>query len=87
MRELQNLIQRLVILADDNSIDITELPEAFRFSATRSKGLNRKLEEVENEYILNVLSANQNNLTHAASVLGIDRKTLREKLKKIKKPA
>lgn len=85
VRELQNLIQRLVILADDQSIDITDLPESFRFSALRSKGLNRKLEEVEAEYILNVLSAHQNNISQTANVLGIDRKTLREKLKKIKK--
>lgn len=84
VRELQNLIQRVVILADDNSIDITDLPESFRFSAARSKGLNRKLDEVESEYILNVLSANQHNISKAANVLGIDRKTLREKLKKIK---
>lgn len=85
VRELQNVIQRLVILADDNSIDVTDLPESFRFSASRSKGLNRTLEDVESEYILNVLAANQNNISRAAGVLGIDRKTLREKLKKIKK--
>lgn len=82
VRELQNLIHRLVILVDDNAIDVPDLPEAFRYSATRSKGLNRKLEEVEREYILNVLAANKNNISHTALVLGVDRKTLREKLKK-----
>jgi DNA-binding protein Fis len=38
---------------------------------------------VENEYILNVLAGVENNKTRAAEILGIDRKTLREKLNKI----
>ncbi|MEQ9051925.1 MAG: sigma-54 dependent transcriptional regulator [Marinoscillum sp.] len=82
VRELQNLVHRLVILADDTTIDIPDLPEAFRFSASQSKGLDRKLEEVIQEYIGDVLAANQNNISQAAKVLGIDRKTLREKIKK-----
>lgn len=82
VRELQNLIHRLVILADDNSIDAPDLPESFRYSALRSKGLDRTLEEVEREYITNVLAATANNISQAARILGIDRKTLREKLKK-----
>lgn len=82
VRELQNLVHRLVIMADDNIIDTPDLPENFRYSATRSKGLQRSLEEVEREYILEVLSANKNNISHTAQVLGIDRKTLRDKIKK-----
>lgn len=82
VRELQNLIHRLVIMADDNVIDVPDLPENFRFSATRTKGLHRSLAEVEKEYILDVLAANKNNITLTAQILGIDRKTLREKIKK-----
>jgi len=82
VRELQNLIHRLVIMADDPVIDTPDLPEAFRFSATRSHGLNRRLSEVERDYIVDVLAANKNNISQTAQVLGIDRKTLREKLKK-----
>lgn len=84
VRELQNLVHRLVIMADDNTIDTPDLPENFRFSATRVRSLNRKLEEVEREYILDVLSANKNNISQTAQILGIDRKTLREKIKKHK---
>jgi two-component system response regulator HydG len=84
VRELQNLVHRLVIMADDNTIDTPDLPENFRFSATRSKGLNRRLAEVEKDYITDVLAANKNNISQAAQVLGIDRKTLREKLKRTK---
>ncbi len=84
VRELQNLIHRLVIMADDQTIDTPDLPESFRYSATRSKGLGRKLEDVEREYILDVLAANKNNISQTASLLGIDRKTLRDKIKKYK---
>lgn len=82
VRELQNLVQRLVIMADETTIDIADLPDSFRFSASRTKGLNRTLQEVEREYILDVLAANKNNISHAAQTLGIDRKTLREKIRK-----
>jgi two-component system, NtrC family, response regulator HydG len=82
VRELQNLIHRLVIMADDAVIDTPDLPENFRFSASRSKGLHRPLEVVEREYILDVLSANNNNISRTAQILGIDRKTLRDKVKK-----
>lgn len=82
VRELQNLVHRLVIMADDSTIDAPDLPENFRYTASRSKGLNRTLEEVEQEYILEVLAANKNNISQTAQILGIDRKTLREKIKK-----
>ncbi|SHH75551.1 DNA-binding transcriptional response regulator, NtrC family, contains REC, AAA-type ATPase, and a Fis-type DNA-binding domains [Chryseolinea serpens] len=84
VRELQNLIHRVVILAEDNSIDIPDLPESFRFSGVRTKGLDRPLEEVEREYIQDALAAHKNNISKTAIVLGIDRKTLRDKLKKYK---
>jgi two-component system, NtrC family, response regulator HydG len=85
VRELQNLVHRLVIMADDNTIDMPDLPENLRFSASRSHGLTRTLQEVEREYIVDVLAANKNNISHSAEVLGIDRKTLREKLKRSQK--
>jgi two-component system response regulator HydG len=82
VRELQNLVHRLVIMADDSTIDTPELPETFRYSAIRKRGLNRSLAEIEREYINDVLAANKNNISQSAEILGIDRKTLREKLKK-----
>lgn len=82
VRELQNLVHRLVIMSDDTTIDVADLPESLHYSARSKRGLDRTLDSVEREYIADVLAANDNNLTRAASVLGIDRKTLREKLKK-----
>ena len=82
VRELQNIIQRLVIMSEEQVIDVPDLPSFMRFSALKERGIKRTLEEIENEYILNVLADVNDNKTHAAEILGIDRKTLREKLKK-----
>lgn len=81
VRELQNLTHRMAILNEDSTIGVPDLPEAFRFSASKSKGLDRTLDEVVKEYIADVLAVNENNISKTARILGIDRKTLREKLK------
>jgi DNA-binding NtrC family response regulator len=86
-RELENIIQRLVIMSEADIIDVPDLPSLMRFSALRGVGPNRTLAAVEAEYILSVLASVNNNKTRAAEILGIDRKTLREKLKKIKHPS
>lgn len=84
VRELQNLIHRLTILVDDEHIDIPDLPESFRYTAYKDHGMGRPLAEIEQAYIMKVLGTNRNNISHTARILGIDRKTLREKIKKIK---
>jgi len=82
VRELQNIVHRAVIMADESAIDVPDLPEVFRFSAMRTRGLDRRLEEVERDYILDVYAANEKNLSRTALKLGIDRKTLRERLRR-----
>ena len=82
VRELENLVQRLVVLADSELIDVTDLPEQMRFSISRHHGFDRPLIEVEAEYILNVLNSVKGNKTKAAEILAIDRKTLRQKIRK-----
>jgi DNA-binding NtrC family response regulator len=81
VRELQNVIQRLVVMSDGPRIDVADLPSLMRFSAPRHRGFDRTIAEVEAEYIQNVLATVDGNRTKAAQILGIDRKTLREKLK------
>jgi len=81
VRELENVIQRLVVMTDGGPIEVPDLPSLMRFSALRKVGLNRTLAEVEEEYIRNVLASVNGNKTQAAKILGIDRKTLREKMK------
>lgn len=85
VRELENVIHRIIVMNDDKTIEIPDLPPLMRFTALKESGLDRTLVEVELEYIKNVLVSVDNNKTQAAKILGIDRKTLREKLKKISK--
>ncbi len=81
VRELENVTQRLVVMTDGDFIEVPDLPSLMRFSALRETGFDRTLAEVEAEYIRNVLVSVNGNKTQAAKILGIDRKTLREKLK------
>ena len=80
VRELENVVQRLIVMNEDDIIDVADLPSLMRFSALREAGVDRTLAEVEAEYIRNVLASVNGNKSKAARVLGIDRKTLREKL-------
>jgi DNA-binding NtrC family response regulator len=87
VRELENVMQRLVIMTDGDIVEVSDLPYLMRFSVLRKIGFTRPLAEVEKEYINNVLASVGGNRTRAAEILGIDRKTLREKLKNIEKPS
>jgi len=81
VRELQNVVQRLVVMNARPVVEASDLPSLMRFSAGRGASLDRPLSEVESEYVQNVLASVGGNKTRAAQILGIDRKTLREKLK------
>ena len=83
VRELENLLQRLVVICDGPVIDVTDLPESMRFTISRSRHGDKTLAEVEAEHIRAVLARTGDNKTRAAEILGIDRKTLREKLKRL----
>ncbi len=90
VRELQNLAQRLVIFADAGVIETVDLPTVMRYSSPTAPpaassaspaGSNRTLREVELAHVRAVLESAGGNKTKAAAILGIDRKSLREKLK------
>jgi len=83
VRELENIVQRQVVMSDEDTIDVPSLPETMRFSAPRPAELQRTLAEVEADHIRAVLASVGQNKTLAARILGIDRKTLREKLKSV----
>lgn len=87
VRELENIIQRLIVMTEGDIIDVPDLPSLMRFSALRSTSPNRTLAEAEIDHILSVLASVDGNKTQAAKVLGITRKTLREKLKKAESQA
>jgi len=84
IRELENLIQRLVVMTDHGDIDTPDLPAPLRHTLPGAGGALRALADVEAEHIRFVLESVENNKTRAAEILGIDRKTLREKLKNLR---
>ena len=81
VRELENIVQRLVLMSERNLIDVPDLPALMRFSAARIPAMGRTLEEVEADHVRAVLAETGGNKSRAAAILGIDRKTLREKLR------
>ncbi len=86
VRELQNVVQRLVIMCDRAEIDEPDLPSLMRFSVPHRPALDRTLAEVEAENIRQVVAHVEGNKSQAARILGIDRKTLRDKLKSLDSP-
>ncbi|TXE06562.1 sigma-54-dependent Fis family transcriptional regulator [Gelidibacter salicanalis] len=81
IRELENSIQRAVIMCD-KQVEIENLPSYLKYQIEFPKqDVFLPLKEVEKRHILKVLEAMDNNKTKAAEILQIDRKTLREKIK------
>jgi DNA-binding NtrC family response regulator len=80
VRELENLMQRLVVMTEGPQVEVSDLPPLMRFNLERPQNFTRKLTEMESDYIKNVLASVNGNKTKAAEILGIDRKTLRQKL-------
>ncbi|MFH1138864.1 MAG: sigma-54 dependent transcriptional regulator [Pseudomonadota bacterium] len=87
VRELENVILRLAAMTEGDRLDVPDLPKLMRFSALNRQGPFQTLAAVESEYIRTVLEHVGGNKTTAAGILGIDRKTLREKLKRTVEPA
>ncbi len=84
VRELENLVQRLMAMSEGDLIDAPDLPAGMRTECVSDRrGLERSLEQVEYEHIRQVLERVGGNKTKAAAVLKIDRKTLRDKLKRM----
>lgn len=81
IRELENLIQRLIVMTDGMKIETSELPSVMRFSAMPGTVPFRPLAEEETAYIQRVLASVGGNKSRAAEILQIDRKTIRAKLK------
>jgi DNA-binding NtrC family response regulator len=95
VRELENLIERLVILTDGDEIDVEDLPPRIRqCQVTRSNSLlditlgdagidlKKTLDDLENHLIIEALKRSNGVKNRAANLLGLNRTTLIEKMKK-----
>jgi len=87
VRELEHIIERAVILADGNTIDLKHLPGRFHQAESRPLDATRTfmtLAEMEKQYILEVLAATGGNKSRTTELLGISRAALWRKLKQFK---
>ena len=86
VRELENIIERGVALANGSSIEISHLPEDLKVISIKTfrkkEGKIPSLEDQELAYIKWVLKEVSYNKTIASQILGIDRVSLWRKLRK-----
>jgi DNA-binding NtrC family response regulator len=82
VRQLQHMIERLVILAPGGRITEDAVEEAIRASSPKEEP-GETLAEAEAEQIRKVLAATGGNKSRAARILGIERKTLYRKLERM----
>ena len=82
VRELKNVIERALLVEDGDTVTPAALPplEAGDLLATAARH-GWTLDELEERYIAEVLRQTKGNMTKAAEILGISRKTLWEKRK------
>ncbi len=88
VRELENVIQRAITLTRHEIILPEDLPNAMVQNEDENviqKGLRQKytVDQLEREYIKNVLVEVGGNKSKAAEILGLDRKTLYRKLQEM----
>ncbi len=79
VRELENELERAIILCDSDTLGADDLSIPAAPLPSESSDM---LEEIEKEHILRVLNETGGNKSRASEILGINRKTLRLKLKK-----
>ncbi len=86
IRELENTIERALVLFKGNGIDIEDIMYHGIKAASSIFSINgeksRSLEDMEKEYIGALLRENHGNRSKTAKILGIDRKTLWAKINK-----
>ena len=82
VRELENTIERLVVFARNEIITSQDLVYSNAVSSPMVTTEPNRLDEMEKQHIMKVLAGENGNRTRAAELLGIDRKTLRTKLRK-----
>jgi DNA-binding NtrC family response regulator len=97
IRELENLVERMILMARGDTIVFADLPSelktAIESDSTSPSGIRQKpfkdimknhMEDIEKQMIISVLEECGNNVTRAAKQLGLSRKGLQLKMMKYK---
>jgi transcriptional regulator of acetoin/glycerol metabolism len=86
VRELENVIERGVLVAKGSEITVNDLPESLRTDSAATTEFvippHRTLAEIEKMAILQTLQRTNWNKQEAAQILGLYRPTLYSKMKK-----
>ena len=77
-------IGKCALLTDADMIQPDDLPAHMKTKQFASPHKPRTLEDMEKEYIINVLGRTEGNQTKASQILGINRKTLYKKIHRYK---
>ncbi len=80
IRELENAIERAVILAKGNTVETADLSQQSLYLPHKTL-MGKTMREIEKNHILNVLIECSGNCSEASRVLGISRMTLYNKIK------
>ena len=97
IRELENLVERMILMARGDTIVFADLPSELKTTiesdSTSPSGIRQKpfkdimknhMEDIEKQMIISVLEECCNNVTRAAKKLGLSRKGLQLKMMKYK---
>ena len=82
VRELQNIIERAVALAEGDTVTLADLPPDLQELAPSGNGCWPTLEEQERDYIQKVLAFTNHQMGESARILDLPRTTLWRKMKK-----
>jgi two-component system response regulator PilR (NtrC family) len=87
VRELENIMERAVILQEGEQVDVEDLPDKVRSKSSGRRGLGidraqMTLEELEKEYLISVLEETNWQKKKASSILGINASTLYRKIQR-----
>lgn len=90
VRELQNIVERLVVLQKTGYVDVEDLPEKLHTTKTTTaiepdidKGYDTLVSEYEKTLILKALDKTKGVKSQAARLLNMNRTTLIEKMKRL----
>lgn len=79
-RELIAIVSALAARVEGDTVEVSDLPGCMRFILDAESKNKKSLQDIQTEHIREVLQSCDGNKTKAAQILGIDRKTLRDKL-------